>query len=57
LVADASTSSGSDVSACPWWTVRLALHDRDRRYNGACGGQQTVRVADPQHPGDCLTGY
>src|SRR5271155_163133 len=40
-----------------WWTVRLALDDRHRCLDGACGGEKTPRVADPQHPGDCLTGY
>src|SRR5271155_5431451 len=40
-----------------WWTVRLALDDRHRCLDGACGGEQTLWGADPQHPGDCLTGY
>src|SRR6201997_399477 len=40
-----------------WWTVRLVLDDNRRCLDGAGGGQQALWVADPQHPGDCLTGY
>jgi len=28
-----------------------------RCLDGAGGGQQALWVTDPQHPGDCLTGY
>src|SRR6201993_1628132 len=40
-----------------WWTVRLVLDGGQRCLEGAGGGQQALWVADPQHPGDCLTGY
>jgi hypothetical protein len=40
-----------------WWTVGLVLDGGHRCLDGAGGGQQPLWVADPQHPGDCLTGY
>jgi hypothetical protein len=57
LLADVSRGSGRDIRAGPWSPVRLVKDDRQRRLDGACGGQQTLWVADPQHAGDCLTGH
>ena len=33
------------------------MDDGRRCLDRAGGGQQALWVADPQHPGDCLTGY
>ncbi len=37
--------------------MRLVLESGHRCLDGAGGGQQALWIADPQHPGDCLTGY
>src|SRR5277367_2239003 len=39
------------------WTVRLALNGGHRCVDRADGRQQTLWIADPQHPGDCVSGY
>jgi hypothetical protein len=54
---DAARGRGRDVRAWLWWTVRLVLEGGQRCLEGAGGGQQAMWVADPQHPGDCLTGH
>jgi hypothetical protein len=39
------------------WTLRLILDDGHRSLEGAGDGQQVLWIADPQHPGNCLTGH
>jgi hypothetical protein len=39
------------------WTARLALDGGHRCLDGRSGRQQAIWVAEPQHPGDCVSGY